>query len=285
MATIIDGKAVSTKVKDEVKDRVIAYKERTGKDVGLAVIMVGDNPASEIYVRNKIRACEYTGIKSYSYKYDDISQDDLIALVNELNKNDDIHGILVQLPLPKTIDEDAILSAISPSKDVDGFSAESIGNLALGKPGFRSCTPSGVMRLFAEYNVDLTGKNAVVIGRSNIVGKPLSFMLLEKNATVTICHSKTANLTEIVSKADVVCACLGRAKFVTADMVKDGAVVIDVGINKLDGKTVGDVDYENVFSKASAITPVPGGVGPMTIAMLMQNTVISAEIAEKNAKR
>ena len=285
MAVLIDGKAVSAKVKDEVKERVSAYKARTGKDVGLAVIMVGDNPASEIYVRNKIRACDYTGIRSYSYKYDDITEEALLELVYSLNDNDDIHGILVQLPLPRHINEDTILSAIAPTKDVDGFSAESIGNLALGKPGFRSCTPSGVMRLFEEYNIDLTGKSAVVIGRSNIVGKPLSFMLLEKNATVTICHSKTANLVDVVKNADVVCACLGRAKFVTADMIKQGAVVIDVGINKLDGKTVGDVDFENVLKKVQAITPVPGGVGPMTIAMLMQNTVISAEIAEKNATR
>lgn len=285
MAVLIDGKAVSAKVKDEVKERVSAYKARTGKDVGLAVIMVGDNPASDIYVRNKIRACDYTGIRSYSYKYDDITEEALLELVYSLNDNDDIHGILVQLPLPRHINEDTILSAIAPTKDVDGFSAESIGNLALGKPGFRSCTPSGVMRLFEEYNIDLTGKSAVVIGRSNIVGKPLSFMLLEKNATVTICHSKTANLVDVVKNADVVCACLGRAKFVTADMIKQGAVVIDVGINKLDGKTVGDVDFENVLKKVQAITPVPGGVGPMTIAMLMQNTVISAEIAEKNATR
>ena len=283
MSVIIDGKAVSVKVKDEVKERVLAYNARTGKDVGLAVIMVGDNPASEIYVRNKIRACEYTGIKSYSYKFEDISEADLINLVHELNANPDIHGILVQLPLPKHINEDKVLSAISASKDVDGFSAENIGNLALGKPGFRSCTPSGVMRLFEEYGIDLTGKSAVVIGRSNIVGKPLSLMLLEKNATVTICHSRTQGLKDVVKNADVVCACLGRAKFVTEDMVKDGAVVIDVGINKLDGKTVGDVDFENVEKKAAAITPVPGGVGPMTIAILMQNTVISAEIAENNA--
>lgn len=285
MATIIDGKAISKKVKDEVKEGVSSYFLRTGKEVGLAVIMVGDNPASEIYVRNKIKACEYVGIKSYSFKYSsDLSENELLELIDRLNNDDNIHGILVQLPLPKTISEEKVLARISVQKDVDGFSAESIGNLALGKIGFRSCTPSGVIRLIEEYGIDLTSKSAVVIGRSNIVGKPLSLMLLEKNATVTICHSRTANIKDVVKNADVVVACLGRAKFVTKDMIKPGAVVIDVGINKLDGKTVGDVDFENVEPIASYITPVPGGVGPMTIAMLMQNTLISAELVEKDAK-
>lgn len=274
MTQIIDGKLVATTIRANIKNEVEVYKSSTGKDIGLAVVLVGDDPASAIYVRNKIKACEEVGIKSYSYKYDaDMKEEELVALVEKLNTDDDIHGILVQLPLPKHINEERIVALVSEDKDVDGFSEKSIGRLVQGKPCFRSCTPYGVMKLLEYYGIEVSGKNAVVIGRSNNVGKPMAMMLLEKNATVTICHSRTKNIAEITKQADILVSAVGRAHFVTADMVKDGAVVVDIGMNKLDGKTVGDVDFEAVSPKASYITPVPGGVGPMTITMLMANTL------------
>lgn len=274
MTQIIDGKLVASTIRANIKDEVTSYKTSTGKDIGLAVVLVGDDPASAIYVRNKIKACEEVGIKSYSYKYDaDMKEEELVALVEKLNNDDDIHGILVQLPLPKHINEERIVALVSEEKDVDGFSEKSIGRLVQGKPCFRSCTPYGVMKLLEYYNINVSGKNAVVIGRSNNVGKPMAMMLLEKNATVTICHSRTKNIAEITKQADILVSAVGRAHFVTADMVKEGAVVVDIGMNKLDGKTVGDVDFEAVSPKASYITPVPGGVGPMTITMLMANTL------------
>ena len=274
MTNIIDGKLVASTIRANIKEEVEAYKSSTGKDIGLAVVLVGDDPASAIYVRNKIKACEEVGIKSYAYKYDaDMKEEDLLALVEKLNNDDDIHGILVQLPLPKHINEERIVALVSEDKDVDGFSEKSIGRLVQGKPCFRSCTPYGVMKLLEFYGIDVSGKNAVVIGRSNNVGKPMAMMLLEKNATVTICHSRTKNIAEITKQADILVSAVGRAHFVTADMVKEGAVVVDIGMNKLNGKTVGDVDFNAVFPKASYITPVPGGVGPMTITMLMANTL------------
>lgn len=274
MAKIIDGKLVASVCRQNIKEEIAEYKAKTGKEIGLAVVLVGDDPASAIYVRNKIKACEEVGVKSYAYKYDaDMSEEDLVALVEKLNNDDNIQGILVQLPLPKHINEERIVALVSDEKDVDGFSEVSIGRLIQGKPCFRSCTPAGVMKLLEYYNIDVSGKHAVVIGRSNNVGKPMAMMLLEKNATVTICHSRTKNIAEITKQADILVSAVGRAHFVTADMVKEGAVVIDIGMNKLDGKTVGDVDFSAVEPKASYITPVPGGVGPMTITMLMANTL------------
>ncbi len=274
MTNIIDGKLVASAIRANIRQEVEAYKTQTGKEIGLAVVLVGDDPASAIYVRNKIKACEEVGIKSYSYKYDaDMSEEDLVALVEKLNVDDSVQGILVQLPLPKHINEERIVALVSKDKDVDGFSENSIGRLIQGKPCFRSCTPYGVMKLLEYYNIDVSGKHAVVIGRSNNVGKPMAMMLLEKNATVTICHSRTKNIADITKQADILVSAVGRAHFVTEDMVKDGAVVVDIGMNKLDGKTVGDVDYDNVSKKTSYITPVPGGVGPMTITMLMANTL------------
>lgn len=274
MTKIIDGKLVAGAIRANIKEQVEAYKASTGKEIGLAVVLVGDDPASAIYVRNKIKACEEVGIKSFAYKYDaDMQEEELVNLVEKLNNDDDIHGILVQLPLPKHINEERIVALVSEDKDVDGFSEKSIGRLVQGKPCFRSCTPYGVMKLLEYYDIDVSGKNAVVIGRSNNVGKPMAMMLLEKNATVTICHSRTKNIAEITKQADILVSAVGRAHFVTADMVKEGAVVVDIGMNKLDGKTVGDVDFEEVSQKTSYITPVPGGVGPMTITMLMANTL------------
>lgn len=274
MTQLIDGKLVASTIRANIRAEVEAYKNTTGKEIGLAVVLVGDDPASAIYVRNKIKACEEVGIKSYAYKYDaDMQEDELVALVERLNNDDDIHGILVQLPLPKHINEERIVALVSEDKDVDGFSEKSIGRLVQGKPCFRSCTPYGVMKLLEHYNIEISGKNAVVIGRSNNVGKPMAMMLLEKNATVTICHSRTKNIAEITRQADILVSAVGRAHFVTADMVKEGAVVVDIGMNKLDGKTVGDVDFDAVAPKTSYITPVPGGVGPMTITMLMANTL------------
>ena len=274
---IIDGKAISLTIREEIKVKVNELKSK-GVSPCLAVIMIGDDPASAIYVRNKIKACEDTGIKSLSYHFEaDVDEKQVEELIDSLNADNSVHGILVQVPLPKKFNEKALLSRIDVSKDVDGFSAYNIGQLALGNDGFKSCTPYGVMKLLEYSNVEIAGKNAVVIGRSNTVGKPMALMLLEKNATVTICHSKTQNLKNITSNADILVAAIGRAHFVTADMVKEGAVVIDVGINKLDGKTVGDVCFDEVSKKASLITPVPGGVGPMTITMLLFNTLKSAE--------
>lgn len=274
MANIIDGKLLSAKIKDEIKQKSATFEDRLGRKITLAVVLVGENPASKVYVNNKIKACEYVGFKSLSYNLPvDAKQEEVEELVSCLVSDKNIDGLLVQLPLPKHLDEDKVLSLIPAEKDVDGFSSESVGNLLLNKPCVSACTPSGVIKMLESTGVDLTGKHAVVIGRSNIVGKPMALLLLNKNCTVTVCHSKTANLKEICSNADILVAAIGRPRFVTADMVKDGAIVIDVGINRLETGLVGDVDFDDVSKKASFITPVPGGVGPMTIAMLMENTL------------
>jgi methylenetetrahydrofolate dehydrogenase (NADP+)/methenyltetrahydrofolate cyclohydrolase len=274
MPNIIDGKLLSTKIKEEVKEKSIKFEQKLGRKITLAVVLVGENPASKVYVNNKIKACEYVNFKSLSYNLPvESSQEDVEELVSSLVTDKNVDGILVQLPLPSHLDEDRILSLIPAEKDVDGFSALSVGNLLLGKPCVSACTPSGVIKMLESTGVDLTGKNAVVIGRSNIVGKPMALLLLNKNCTVTVCHSKTSNLKEICSSADILVAAIGRPRFVTEYMVKEGAIVIDVGINRLETGLVGDVDFENVKNKASFITPVPGGVGPMTIAMLMENTL------------
>ena len=275
---IIDGKAISAKTKEELKNEVTALKNQ-GVSVGLAVIIVGDDPASRVYVNNKKKACEMLGIYSEEYALPgDTDMESLLGLIDELNNRSDINGILCQLPLPKHLDEKAVINAISPDKDVDAFHPVNVGKIMIGDFDFLPCTPAGVMRLIDETGVSVEGKNCVVIGRSNIVGKPMAMLLLHRNATVTICHSKTVNLSEITSKADILVAAVGRANFVTPDMVKDGAVVIDVGMNRpADGKLCGDVDFEAVKDKCSYITPVPGGVGPMTIAMLMANTVTAAK--------
>lgn len=278
MGMIIDGKKISTDVKEEVRQEVLKLKEQ-GVSVGLAVVLAGDDPASKVYVGNKKKACEALGINSYEYLLDkSVTQNELTELIKKLNADDKVDGILVQLPLPKGLDEKEIIRTISPEKDVDAFHPENVGKIMIGDFDFVPCTPAGIIELITRSGIELCGKNCVVIGRSNIVGKPMSMLLLQKNATVTICHSKTQNLKDITSKADVIVAAVGKAKFVTADMVKDGAVVIDVGINRMEnGKLCGDVDFDAVFEKASYITPVPGGVGPMTIAMLMKNTVCAAK--------
>ena len=279
MAKIIDGKAISAKVKAEVRTEVSALKEQ-GINIGLAVVIVGDNSASRVYVNNKKKSCAEVGIESFEYALpESTTQDELLDLVQKLNTDDNVNGILVQLPLPKHINETAVINAIVPEKDVDAFHPENVGHIMIGDFKFLPCTPAGVMELIAETGIDVSGKNCVVIGRSNIVGKPMAMLLLHKNGTVTVCHSKTKNLKEICSEADILVAAVGRANFVTADMIKEGAVVIDVGMNRLDnGKLCGDVDYEACFDKSGYITPVPGGVGPMTIAMLMKNTLTSAKI-------
>jgi len=279
MYKIIDGKLHSAQIRQSIAERVAAYKNRNGKDVGLAVVLVGDNSASQVYVRNKIKGCEEVGIKSYAYYLPaDSTQSQVEDLVKGLVGDDCINGILVQLPLPAHLDANAVLQLIPKEKDVDGFCEENIGNLCMNKDCLVACTPNGIMKMLERENISLKGKNAVVIGRSNIVGKPMAMLLLNADATVTVCHSKTRNLSEICSKADILVAAIGRAKFVTADFVKDGAVVIDVGMNRDEnGKLCGDVDYENVKEKCSYITPVPGGVGPMTITMLLYNTVTAAE--------
>ncbi len=273
MTKIIDGKLLSQKLKDEVKEKVFNFKEKYNRDVCLAVILVGENPASQVYVKNKIKACEYTGIKSLSFKLDEnTSEKEVVDLVKTLGNDNLVDGILVQLPLPKHINEDRVLSEIPPVKDVDGFTSINIGNLLLDKPCTVACTPQGIITMLKSENIELSGKKAVVIGRSNIVGKPVSLLLLKENCTVTICHSKTKDIAKVCSEADILVAALGRANFVTADMVKEGAVVVDVGINRTENGLKGDVDYDNVSKKTSFITPVPGGVGPMTIATLMENT-------------
>ena len=273
---IIDGKAVAADIRAQLKDRI----GRSGKEVGLAVVMVGDNPASRVYVRNKEKACRETGILSRTYELPEgVSQPELEALIVSLAADERVHGILLQLPLPEGLDARSALAKIPPSKDVDGFSAENIGRLARNEECTVACTPLGVMELLHRYGVEPRGKRAVVIGRSNIVGRPMALLLLNADATVTICHSRTVNLAEECARADILVAAIGKPNFVTADMVKEGAVVIDVGINRVDGKLVGDVDFAAVSQKASLITPVPGGVGPMTIAMLLQNAVSCAERA------
>ncbi|MBQ3088701.1 MAG: bifunctional methylenetetrahydrofolate dehydrogenase/methenyltetrahydrofolate cyclohydrolase FolD [Clostridia bacterium] len=275
---IIDGKAISAKTKEELRLEVAALKEK-GVSVGLAVIIVGDDPASRVYVNNKKKACELLGIYSEEYALPaETDMDSLLGLISELNGRSDINGILCQLPLPRHLDEKAVINAISPEKDVDAFHPVNVGKIMIGDFDFLPCTPAGVMRLLDESGVEIEGKNCVVIGRSNIVGKPMSMLLLHRNATVTICHSRTQNLKDVTSKADILVAAVGKANFVTPDMVKEGAVVIDVGINRLDnGKLCGDVDFDAVSEKCSFITPVPGGAGPMTIAMLMANTVTAAK--------
>lgn len=278
MAVILDGKAVSAKVKEEVKEEVESLKKQ-GVSVGLAVIIVGNNPASRTYVNNKKKACEAAGIVSEEYALpEETTQEELLALVEKLNHKDSINGILCQLPLPKHLDEEAVIAAISEKKDVDAFSAVNVGHIMIGDYTFLPCTPAGIMEILRHYNIDVAGKECVVIGRSNIVGKPMAMLLLHQNGTVTICHSKTKNLKEVTSRADILVAAVGIPHFVTADMVKDGAVVIDVGMDRDEnGKLCGDVDFASVEPKASYITPVPGGVGPMTIATLLKNTVTAAK--------
>lgn len=278
MAVILDGKAVSAKVKEEVKAEVEALKKQ-GVSVGLAVIIVGNNPASRTYVNNKKKACEAAGILSEEYALpEETTQEELLALVEELNHKDSINGILCQLPLPKQLDEEAVIAAISDKKDVDAFSAVNVGHIMIGDYTFLPCTPAGIMEILRHYNIDVAGKECVVIGRSNIVGKPMAMLLLHQNGTVTICHSKTKNLKDVTSRADILVAAVGIPHFVTADMVKEGAVVIDVGMDRDEnGKLCGDVDFAAVEPKASYITPVPGGVGPMTIATLLKNTVTAAK--------
>lgn len=279
MAKIIDGKAVSQFVKDEVKKEVSALGKK-GVSVGLAVIIVGNDPASRTYVNNKKKACEATGIISEEYALpEDTTMDELLALIKELNAKKSINGILCQLPLPKHLDEKAVIENIDPIKDVDAFHAVNTGHIMIGDYSFLPCTPAGIMEMLKYYNIEIEGKECVVIGRSNIVGKPMAMLLLQKNGTVTICHSRTKNLKEVTSRADILVAAVGIPYFVTADMVKDGAVVIDVGMDRnKEGKLCGDVDFAEVEKKASYITPVPGGVGPMTIATLMKNTVTAAKI-------
>ncbi|MBQ7131031.1 MAG: bifunctional methylenetetrahydrofolate dehydrogenase/methenyltetrahydrofolate cyclohydrolase FolD [Oscillospiraceae bacterium] len=279
MANIISGKVVSAQVKDRVRQETLALKEQ-GVEIGLAVIIVGNNQASRVYVDGKKRDCEEVGFVSREYALaEDTTQCELIALVEKLNADDSIHGILVQLPLPSQIDEKAVINTISPKKDVDAFHAENVGNIMIGDYSFLPCTPAGVMELIHSTGVDVCGKNCVVIGRSNIVGKPMAMLLLHENGTVTICHSKTQNLKDICKNADILVAAVGRAKFVTVDMVKEGAVVIDVGMNRNEeGKLCGDVDFDEVSKVAGYITPVPGGVGLMTRAMLMVNTLNAAKM-------
>lgn len=279
MAKIIDGKAVSAKVKEQVRREAEVLKQQ-GIEIGLAVVIVGNNSASRVYVNNKKKACEEVGFTSYEYALpEETTEAELLELVEKLNNDDNVNGILVQLPLPKQINENSIINAIRPEKDVDAFHPENVGHIMIGDFSFLPCTPAGVMELIAETGVDVCGKNCVVIGRSNIVGKPMAMLLLHKNGTVTICHSRTKNLAEICSNADILVAAVGKAGFVTPDMVKEGAVVIDVGMNRnAEGKLCGDVDYAACFDKAGYITPVPGGVGPMTIAMLMRNTLTAAKI-------
>lgn len=283
MPQIIDGKRISQEIKDELKEKVAALKEQ-GIEGTLAVIQVGNDPASSVYVNNKKKACEYIGIGSLAYELpEETTEEELLALIEKLNNNTKVNGILVQLPVPKHIDEEKIINTISPDKDVDGFHPENVGNLVTGGKSFVSCTPAGIIQLLKRSNVAIEGKNCVVIGRSNIVGKPMALLMLRENATVTIAHSKTQNLKEICKQADILIVAIGKPRFITADYVKEGAVVIDVGIHRepkeVEGKVVsklcGDVNYEEVAEHTSAITPVPGGVGPMTIAMLMNNCVES----------
>ena len=271
MAERIDGKAISAMVKDECKERVRAE----GIEATLAVIQVGDDPASTVYVGNKKKACEYIGIRSLSVEItEETKEEELLDLVRELNEREDVDGILVQLPLPSHMDEDKVIQTISPKKDVDGFHPQSVGALSIGQPGFVSCTPAGIIQLLKRSGVEIDGKECVIVGRSNIVGKPMALLMLRENATVTICHSHTKQLKEVTKRADILIVAIGKPKFITREYVKDGAVVIDVGIHRdAQNKLCGDVDFDDVEPVASAITPVPGGVGPMTIAMLMNNCV------------
>jgi methylenetetrahydrofolate dehydrogenase (NADP+)/methenyltetrahydrofolate cyclohydrolase len=279
MAMLIDGKKISSQIKDEIKAEVLALKEK-GEEVTLAVVLVGEDPASQVYVRNKKRACEYVGIKSLSFELPaETTQEELLLLVEKLNHDPAVNGILVQLPLPSHIDEDAAIKAIDPNKDVDGFHPMSVGALSIGQKGYVSCTPAGIIELMKRSGIEMDGKHCVIVGRSNIVGKPMAMLMLRENATVTVTHSHTKNLKEITKQADILIVAIGRAKFITADYVKDQAVVIDVGMDRDEnGKLCGDVDFDSVQKVAGAITPVPGGVGPMTIAMLMKNCLTSLEL-------
>ncbi|GFI02952.1 MAG: bifunctional methylenetetrahydrofolate dehydrogenase/methenyltetrahydrofolate cyclohydrolase FolD [Lachnospiraceae bacterium] len=282
MAAIIDGKTISTQIKDELKQKAAELHAR-GIEVTLAVIQVGDNPASSVYVRNKKKGCEYIGIGSLSYELpEETTQEELLALIQELNGKKDVNGILVQLPLPSHIDEDTVIKAIDSKKDVDGFHPQSVGALCIGQKGFVSCTPAGIIQLLKRSGVSIEGKECVVLGRSNIVGKPMSILLLRENATVTIAHSRTKNLKEVTGRADILIVAIGKPKMITREYVKEGAVVIDVGINRDENnKLCGDVDFEDVEPVCGAITPVPGGVGPMTIAMLLNNCIESVELQSK----
>lgn len=271
---LIDGKKVSGEIRNRLADEIQELKKKAGKTPGLATVLVGDDPASAVYVRNKNKICGELGFQSFEQKLSaDTSEEKLLQLVGELNSNKDVHGILVQLPLPDQIDSEKILQAIDPKKDVDGFHPVNVGKLVVGNALLTPCTPTGIIALLDRYDIEISGKHAVIIGRSNIVGKPVSMLLLHRNATITICHSRTQNLEEVTRSADILVAAVGRANFVTDEMVSEGTVVIDVGINRVDGKLTGDVDFEPVSKKASHITPVPGGVGPMTIALLMENTL------------
>ncbi|MBO5509080.1 MAG: bifunctional methylenetetrahydrofolate dehydrogenase/methenyltetrahydrofolate cyclohydrolase FolD [Lachnospiraceae bacterium] len=274
MAKLIDGKLISKQIKDELKDKVAALRSE-GREICLAVIQVGNDPASSVYVGNKKKACEYIGIKSLAYELpEETTEDELIEIIKKLNNDDSVNGILVQLPVPEHINEEKIINTISPAKDVDGFHPASVGALSIGQKGFVSCTPAGIIQLLKRSGIEISGKDCVVIGRSNIVGKPMAMLLLRENGTVTVCHSKTKNLKEVCKRADILVAAVGRPKMIDASYVKEGATVIDVGIHRMEnGKLCGDVDFESVEPVAAAITPVPGGVGPMTIAMLMNNCV------------
>ena len=278
MAKIIDGKAVSAAVKEQVRDEIA----RDGIKAGLAVVIVGNDPASRVYVNNKKKACEFCGITSFEYALpEETTMEQLLELIDALNSDDKVNGILVQLPLPKQLDEKEVIARISPEKDVDAFHEQNVGKIMIGNYSFLPCTPSGCMDLIHSTGVEISGKECVVIGRSNIVGKPMAMLLLHENGTVTICHSRTKNLAEVCRRADILVAAVGKPNFVTADMVKEGAVVIDVGINRLDnGKLCGDVKFDEVSEKAGWITPVPGGVGPMTIATLMKNTLTAAKLQQ-----
>ena len=279
MAMTIDGKAISQRIKDELKEQAAALKKQ-GIKITLAVIQVGNDPASTVYVRNKKKGCEYVGIESLSYELpEETTQQELLSLIGELNRKEEVNGILVQLPLPAHIDEDKVIRAIHPKKDVDGFHPQSVGALCIGQPGFVSCTPAGIIQLLKRSSIEIAGKECVVLGRSNIVGKPMAVLMLRENATVTIAHSRTRDLKEVTKRADILIAAVGKPKMITADYVKEGAVVIDVGINRDEnGKLCGDVDFESVEPLCSAITPVPGGVGPMTIAMLLNNCLESVRM-------
>lgn len=278
MAVIIDGKKISAQIKDELKEKVAQLKEK-GIEVTLAVIQVGNDPASTVYVGNKKKACAYVGIRSLAYELpEETTQEELLDLVRELNDRKDVNGILVQLPLPAHIDEDTVIRTIAPEKDVDGFHPQSVGMLSIGQKGFVSCTPAGIIQLLKRSGIEIEGKECVVVGRSNIVGKPMAMLLIRENGTVTVCHSRTRDLKEVTKRADILVVAIGKRQFITADYVKKGATVIDVGMHrKEDGKLCGDVDFDSVEPVAGAITPVPGGVGPMTIAMLMNNCVASVE--------
>jgi len=282
MANIIDGKAISAQIRSEIKEKTEEFAQRTGKRPGLAVIIVGSDPASQVYVRNKRRACDEVGFYSEAYELpEQTTQEELNALVDKLNADEKIHGILCQLPLPRHLDENEVILRIDPRKDVDAFHPVNVGKIMIGDYDFLPCTPAGVMALLQRSGIEVAGKECVVVGRSNIVGKPQAMLLLHANGTVTICHSRTKDLAAVCRRADILVAAIGKADFFGADMVKEGAVVIDVGMNRrADGKLTGDVDFEAVAPKASYITPVPGGVGPMTITMLMQNTLTAAERAE-----